>query len=407
MIIEPVIAETEPQQAVIVPAQTLARIAAAGKLADRTGSFPTEGIQALHDAGLLQATVAKRYGGQGGNLDNLVQIISQIGTADPSVALIVTMNLANHLAQAERNHWPDEVYRQIVAEGRSRPILLNAARVEPDLGSPARGGLPQTCARRTDTGWAISGTKRFVTGSEGLTHYLVWATTDETPTRVGTFIVPAEAPGITIVKNWDSLGMRATSSHDVVYENVAVPTAHVLDLVEAGKGQQDNLGHALLTLGLTSIYLGVGEAAATAFARFAHDRVPANLGRPIAETERIISVAGEIELLVSSARTFLFDAFALHRHDALHLMRARLIVGRQLQEAVSLAVRTLGNPGLAAELGLERHFRDIQAVLVHAPQEDTALTMLGRSAFARFKAARAAETADAALTTSAPLREAV
>ena len=392
MIIEPVIAETETQPAVTVPAETLARIAAAGKLSDRSGSFPTEGIRALHDAGLLQATVAKRYGGQGGNLDTLVQIISQIGTADPSVALIVTMNLANHLAQAERNHWPDDVYRKIVAEGRTRPILLNAARVEPDLGSPARGGLPQTRARRTDTGWAISGTKRFVTGSEGLTHHLVWATTDETPTRVGTFIVPAEAPGITIVKNWDSLGMRATSSHDVVYDNVAVPTAHVLDLVEAGKGHQDNLGHALLTLGLTSIYLGVGEAAATAFARFAHDRIPANLGRPIADTERIIAVAGEIDLLVSSARTFLFDALSHHRTDALHLLRARLIVGRQLQVAVGLAVRTLGNPGLAAEFGLERHFRDIQAVLVHAPQEDTALTLLGRSAFARFKAARDAET---------------
>ncbi|MFT4012745.1 MAG: acyl-CoA dehydrogenase family protein [Paracoccus sp. (in: a-proteobacteria)] len=378
--------ETEPQTAVIIPAETLARIAAAGKVADRRGSFPAEGIQALHDAGLLQATVAKRYGGRGGNLDTLVQIISQVGAADPSVALIATMNLANHLAQAERGHWPETVYRSIVAEGRDRPILLNAARVEPDLGSPARGGLPQTVARRTATGWVISGTKRFVTGSEGLTHHLVWASTDETPARVGTFIVPAEAPGIAIVKNWDSLGMRATSSHDVRYDNVVVPLEHVLDLVDAGKGQQDNLGHAVLTLGLTSIYLGVGEEAARAFARFAHDRVPANLGRPIAETDRIIAVAGEIDLLVGSARGFLFDALAHHRQDALHLMRTRLIVGRQLQEAVGLAVRTLGNPGLGAELGLERHFRDIQAVLVHAPQEDSVLAILGRSAFAGYRA---------------------
>ena len=381
--------ETEAHDAVIVPPETLARIAAAGVAADRSGSFPTEGLQAVQDAGLLQATVARRFGGPGGGFDALVQIISQIGRADPSVALIVTMTLANHLAQAERSHWPEDYYRQIVAEGRRRPILLNAARVEPDLGSPARGGLPQTRARRTATGWAISGTKRFVTGSEGLTHYLVWATTDETPARVGTFIVPAETPGIAIDHNWDSLGMRATSSHDVIFDNVAVPAAHVLDLVEAGKGQQDNLGHAVLTLGLTSIYLGVGEAAAEAFARFAHDRVPANLGRPIAETERIISAAGEIDLLVSSARTILFDALAHHREDALHLMRARLIVGRNLQAAVGLAVRTLGNPGLGADLGLERNFRDIQAVLVHAPQEDTALTLLGRAAFARFRAERA------------------
>ncbi len=380
--------EPEHRPAVLVPPETLARIAAAGRVADRNGSFPAEGIQAVQDAGLLQATVARRYGGPGGGMDQLVQIISQIGRADPSVALIVTMTLANHLAQADRSHWPEDYYRQIVAEGRSRPILLNAARVEPDLGSPARGGLPQTRARRTATGWAISGTKRFVTGSEGLTHFLVWATTDESPARVGTFIVPAETPGITIIHNWDSLGMRATSSHDVAFDNVAVPLGQVLDLVEAGKGQQDNLGHAVLTLALTSIYLGAGEAAAEAFARFAHDRVPANLGRPIAETERIQTAAGEIDLLVGSARTFLFDALAHHRHDPLHLMRARLSVGRQLHAAAGLAVKTLGNPGLASELGLERNFRDLQAVLVHAPQEDTVLTILGRSALTRFREAQ-------------------
>lgn len=390
--------QISPPDAVTVPAGTLARIAAAAAASDRSGSFPWEGIQAVQEAGLLQATVARRFGGPGGGMDALVQIISQIGRADPSVALIVTMTLANHLAQAERNHWPDAFYRRIVAEGRDRAILLNAARVEPDLGSPARGGLPQTIARRTAGGWSITGTKRFVTGSEGLTHYLVWACTDETPARIGTFIVPAETPGITILRNWDSLGMRATSSHDVGFDGVVVPEGDVLDLMEAGKGHQDNLGHAILTLALTSIYLGVGEAAAEAFARFAHDRVPANLGRPIAETERIISAAGEIDLLVSSARAFLFDALALHRSDPLHLLRARLIVGRQLQEAVGLAVRVLGNPGLGAELGLERNFRDIQAVLVHAPQEDTALSLLGRSAFGRFRAERAA---------SEPLRQAV
>lgn len=381
---------TEPSDAVIVPAETLARIAAAGIAADRAGTFPTEGIRAVHDAGLLEATVARRYGGPGGDRNTLVEIISQIGRADPSVALIVTMTLANHLAQAERGHWPEDYYRRLLTEARQRPVLLNAARVEPDLGSPARGGLPQTRAVREKDGWKITGVKRFVTGSEGLTHFLVWASTDETPARVGTFIVPADSPGITIVRNWDSLGMRATSSHDVRFDDVFVPGEQILDLTEAGKAQQDNLGHATLTLGLTSIYLGVGEAAANAFARFAHDRVPVNLGRPIAETDRIIAVAGEIDLLVASARTFLFDALAHHGQDPLHLMRTRLIVGRQLQEAVGLAVRTLGNPGLGAELGLERNFRDIQAVLVHAPQEDTVLSILGRSAFSRFRAVASA-----------------
>lgn len=393
-----------PNETAIVPAETLRRIAAAGVDSDRTGSFPREGIAALQDAGLLLATVGTRYGGPGGDLLTATRIIAEVGRADPSVALIASMTLFNHLAQAEKSIWPEGYYRQIVAEGRDRPLLLNAARVEPDLGSPARGGLPQTVARRTAEGWRISGTKRFVTGSEGLTHFLVWASTNEAPARVGTFIVEAGTPGIRIVENWDSLGMRATSSHDVVFEDVLVPAERVVNITEVGQAQQDNRDHAVKTLALTAIYLGVAESARDAFARFAHDRVPANLGRPIAETERMLTVAGEIDLLVSSARAFLFDAL-IHRHDdAEHLIRTRLIVGRQVQEAVGLAVRTLGNPGLGAELGLARNFRDIQAALVHAPQPDTVLTLLGRSAFARFRAERDGNRDD---TASEPLRRAV
>ncbi|RWR09098.1 acyl-CoA dehydrogenase family protein [Paenirhodobacter populi] len=377
----------------IVPAETLRRIAAAAPEADRNGSFPWEGIRAVHDSGLLHATVARRYGGGGGDLLTVLRIVTELGRADPSVALISAMTLLNHLGQAANATWPEDYYRDLVAEGRTRPILFNAARVEPDLGSPARGGLPQTVARRTATGWSISGRKRFVTGSEGLTHYLVWASTDEEPGRVGTFIVAADTPGITIVRNWDSLGMRATSSHDVVFEDMAVPADLVINISGVGQAAQDNRGHAATTLVLTSIYLGVAEAARDAFARFAHERVPANLGRPIAETDRFITLAGEIDLLVSSARAILFDALTHHAGDAEHLIRARLIVGRQLQEAVGIAVRALGNPGLGAELGLERHFRDIQSVLVHAPQEDTAIALLGRAAFARFRAARDADAA--------------
>ncbi len=393
-----------PNDTTIVPAETLRRIAAGAVASDRAGSFPWEGIRALHDAGLLRATVGTRYGGPGGDLLTAARIIAEVGRADPSVALITSMTLFNHLNQAQTSAWPEDYYTRILAEGGDRPLLLNAARVEPDLGSPARGGLPQTVARRTADGWRISGTKRFVTGSEGLSHFLVWASTDETPARVGTFIVEADSPGIRIVENWDSLGMRATSSHDVVFEDVLVPIKRVINLAETGQARQDNRGHALLTLTLTALYLGVADGARDAFARFAHDRVPANLGRPIAETERIQTAAGEIDLLVSSARVFLFDALIHHKDDAEHLIRTRLIVGRQLQEAVGLAVRTLGNPGLGADLGLERNFRDIQAVLVHAPQPDTALTLLGQSAFARFRAER---DSAAGSIVAEPLRRAV
>jgi alkylation response protein AidB-like acyl-CoA dehydrogenase len=368
---------------------TVRILAEAAPDADQTGLFPWTGIQAVHQAGLLESTVATRYGGKGETLADAAHILAALGRGDPSVALISAMTIFNHLGQATRNHWPEDLYRRLLAEAKQRPLLLNAARVEPELGSPARGGLPATVARRTANGWSITGRKRFVTGAHGLTHFLVWAHTDEVPARVGTFVVPNGLPGIQVIENWKSLGMRATGSHDVEYTDVDIPVENVLELVDPSVAQQDNRAHAAINLALTAIYLGAAEAAQAAFIRFAHERVPANLGHPIAHTERFVTLSGEIDLLVSGARQIIFGALESHQGEAERFIRARLLAGRQIREAVQIAVRGIGNPGLNADLGLERHFRDIQSVLVHAPQEDTSISILGRAAFDRWNRADA------------------
>ncbi|WP_087005080.1 acyl-CoA dehydrogenase family protein [Rhizobium sullae] len=371
---------------------TVRVLAEAAPDADQTGQFPWTGIRTVHAAGLLESTVATRYGGEGAMLSDAARILAALGRGDPSVALISAMTIFNHLGQATKGHWPDDLYRRLLAEAKQRPLLLNAARVEPELGSPARGGLPATIARRAANGWSITGRKRFVTGAYGLTHFLVWAHTDETAARVGTFVVPNGLPGIRVIENWKSLGMRATGSHDVEYTDVEIPAENVLELVDPSVAQQDNRSHAAITLALTAIYLGAAEAAQEAFIRFAHERVPANLGHPIARTERFVTLSGEIDLLVSGARQIIFGALESELDEAERLIRARLLAGRQIREAVQMAVRGIGNPGLNADLGLERHFRDIQSVLVHAPQEDTSVSILGRAAFDRWNRAEVAQS---------------
>ncbi|KAA1174557.1 acyl-CoA dehydrogenase [Rhizobium tropici] len=368
-------------------------LAEAAPDADQTGQFPWAGIRAVHESGLLESTVATRYGGKGAALSDAAYILAALGRGDPSVALISAMTIFTHLGQATKNHWPDDLYRHLLSEAKQRPLLLNAARVEPELGSPARGGLPATLARRTANGWSITGRKRFVTGAYGLTHFLVWAHTDETPARVGTFVVPNGLPGIQVIENWKSLGMRASGSHDVEYIDVEIPGENVLELVDPSVAQQDNRAHAAINLALTAIYLGAAEAAQEAFIRFAHERVPANLGHPIARTERFMTLSGEIDLLVAGARQIIFGALDGNHGDAEIFIRARLIAGRQIREAVQIAVRGIGNPGLNADLGLERHFRDIQSVLIHAPQEDTSISILGRAAFDKWNRAELAQTA--------------
>ncbi|MGW2378909.1 acyl-CoA dehydrogenase family protein [Streptomyces sp. YU58] len=353
---------------------------------DRSAAFPAESLRIAHEAGLLTATIGERYGGRGGGVEDTARILHALGRLDPSVALIAAMTLATHARQAAVPHWPEELYARVVKESFARPVLVNHARVEPELGSPARGGLPATRARRTADGWAVSGTKRFVTGAEGLDWFLVWAHTDEDEPRVGTFLVPGDSPGIEVTGRWDQLGLRASGSHDVTFHAVEIPYEHVMGLAPHGPAaEQDNRAGAALHVPLAALYLGVARAAQAFFHTFARQRVPANLGHPVARTERFRRAAGEIEVLLTAAEQLVFDGAAkLDAADPSYspeqALGARVLADRHGVRAVELAVRLLGNPGLARGNPLERHFRDIQCAPVHAPQEDISLLAIGTKA---------------------------
>ena len=82
--------------------EVTATLAAGAEQHDRDGSFPADGIKAVHEAGLLTATVARHHGGPGAGLADAVRILRALGTGDPSVALITAMTLINHAMQADR-----------------------------------------------------------------------------------------------------------------------------------------------------------------------------------------------------------------------------------------------------------------------------------------------------------------
>jgi alkylation response protein AidB-like acyl-CoA dehydrogenase len=366
--------------------QVSARLAATAEEYDRVAAFPSGGIQTAYDAGLLTATIGTGYGGPGLGTADTARILHALGEGDPSVALIAAMTLNTHAMQARQPHWPEELYDRILAASAESPVLMNHARVEPDLGSPARGGLPATTARRTAHGWAISGEKRFVTGAEGLAWFLVWAATDEPEPRVATFVVPGNAPGIEISRRWDHLGLRASGSHDIAFHDVEVPAdSFILPAAHGPAAEQDNRAGAPVHLPLAALYLGVARAAQRYFHRFAHERVPANLGHPVARTERFRRTAGEIALLLDAAEQLVFGgADRVDRGDPSYTpeqaLGTKVLAARHATTAVETAVRLLGNPGLTRDNPLERHFRDIQCAPVHAPQEDIVLLALGTSA---------------------------
>ena len=353
---------------------------------DRSAAFPAGGIAEVHAAGLLTATVAPRYGGPGAGLADTVTILRALGHGDPSVALISAMTMFTHALQAIEPSWPEALYRDAVAESAQRPVLINTLRVEPELGTPARGGLPVTTARRVDGGWSLTGHKIFSTGAEGLTWMNVFARTEDEPARVGGFLVRAGSPGIVIERTWDHLGLRASRSDDVIFTDTPVPDEAMTGLAEPAPRQGSPVITAWNALGLTALYLGVADAARDWLLQFLAERTPASLGRPLATLPRFQTAAGEIDAALISAGTLISATAArVDAGDPEALAQAgvaKLTATRAAINAVSEAVALIGNPGLTRRHPLERHLRDILCSRVHTPQDDSTLTATGRAALA-------------------------
>jgi alkylation response protein AidB-like acyl-CoA dehydrogenase len=378
-----------PASAAVVPAPDLealpAIVAALAQRAgehDRDATFPFEGIDAVRAAGLLTTTVAERYGGPGAGVLDTARLLAELGRGDPSVALVTAMTLFIHAAQAVHPTWPENLYRDVLAESAQRPVLINALRVEPDLGSPSRGGLPATIARRTTDGWSLTGRKIYSTGSVALRWMVVWARTDEPNPKVGGFLVRADTPGITIEPTWDHLGLRASASHDVVFDRVVVPADAV-----AGLSTPDNPAPAALAVmqawhvAVPALYLGVARNALDWLVAFLHERVPSGLGAPLATLPRFHTTVGEIAAQIDGAQEILFGvAKRVDDGDPDAVARAgvaKVLATRALISAVEQALAATGNPGLTRQNPLQRHYRDVLCSRVHTPQDDAVIMASG------------------------------
>lgn len=352
---------------------------------DRRGRIAPRVFSELAKTGLLGLTVSRAHGGAGAGMRETAEVLRVLGKADPSVALILSMHFIQHLIIARSEDWPRHLAQKLVRDATGRVGLINALRVEPELGSPARGGLPATVARRTAEGWRLTGHKIYSTGAPVLRWYLVWARTDEPDVRVGMFLVPAGLPGTRVVETWDHLGLRASGSHDVVFDDVLFPFDHEVDVRQPQEWLKPDpiqgVAHPLL---VAAIYDGVAQAARDWLLQFLKTRAPSSLGAPLATLSRAQDIAGGIEaklavnarLIRTFARDF-DDGIAVTPNEAAIV---KLTVTNNAVSVVEDALSLSSNHGLSRTNPLERHYRDVLCGRVHTPQDDSTRIAAGRAA---------------------------
>jgi alkylation response protein AidB-like acyl-CoA dehydrogenase len=352
---------------------------------DRAASFPFENFQELSEAGLLALPVPKVLGGAGVGVREAARVVNAVGKADAATALVLAMHYIHHLVITRNGNWPAHLAQRVSRDAVNGLALINALRVEPDQGSPSRGGLPQTTAKHTAEGWRMTGRKIYSTGAPILKWYTVWAKTDEPDVRVGVFLVPAGLPGTEIVETWDHLGLRASGSHDVVFDDVLIPLDNEVDLRRPSEWGAPDVSQATIQAVLVgAVYDGVARAARDWLIDFLKTRTPSSLGAPLATLPRAQEIVGGIEAKLSvNAR--LLDTFARDIDDGVTLTPVeanilKLTVTNNAVAVVEDALSLTSNHGLTRANPLERHYRDVLCGRVHTPQDDSTKISAGRIA---------------------------
>lgn len=385
------------------------RFAERAAVHDRERSFPKANIDELRQAGWPGLVVPTEFGGAGAGLRDVVMLVERLAAGDGSTALAFTMHLQTIGSAAESRSWPADRFAVVCLEIAETGALINACASEPELGSPSRGGLPKTVARwevgrrggggrevgrRGGGRWLITGRKTFASMAPVLDYFIIPAALEGEADTIGRFLVP-RGTGVRMIETWDSMGMRATGSHDVVLEAVAVPEG---DLLYRQSAAAPDLGpvapaiNAWFTLTITAVYLGIAASAQAVAARFAHARVPTALGRPIATVETIQHRLGEAELQLLAARALLqrvagdWDRAPERRADLVgDIVAAKLFVTNAAIRITDEAMRVVGGSAMRRDLPLERHYRDVRAGIYHPPADDQGLALLGRIALARHR----------------------
>ncbi|BCI68904.1 acyl-CoA dehydrogenase family protein [Acetobacter aceti] len=381
-IIEPTLAEVE------VPDELVRRFAERAADHDRRGEIGFDNLEDLRKAGLLALAVPRSHGGSEITLRQIAHIVARVAEGDPSTALILAMQYLQTLEVAVSRTWSEDVRKEVFDSIVHSGALLNGLRVEPELGTPARGGIPATRVRRDGDRWLLSGRKIFSTGSSALHWGIVWGATEEETPRIGQILVPLDSPGVRIEKSWHQLGMRATGSDTIIFEDVEVPERYLINFHESGSKPEPSILAIAHTAVVAVLYDAVARSARNWLIDFLNARVPTALGRPLSTLPRFHTVLGEIDGLLLTNRALLDSVFSKIEDKTITQVEAgqiKRLVTENAIAAVARAVEVTGNPGLSQNNPLERHYRNVLCGRIHTPQADAVLEAAGRTAFEAVK----------------------
>jgi alkylation response protein AidB-like acyl-CoA dehydrogenase len=327
---------------------------------DEAQGFPTSLVPELAELGLLGIQVPEAYGGAGLSTIDYCICIEELARVDPSIALSVAAH--NGLCVAHLEMFGSEAQKQRYLVPLAKGDVLGAwGLTEASSGSDA--AAMRTLARRDDAGWIITGTKQFIThGRVGQTMVLM-AVTDQARRHHGisAFVVERGTPGFSAGKKENKLGMRASDTSEVIFQDCRVPA----DALVGQEGEGFTAALQVLDagrVGIAALSVGLAQGAFDAARRYAGER--RQFGHPIASFQAIQWKLADMATRIEAARLLTYRAAWLKDQRAegrtLASSMAKLYASEIAVRAAEEGVQIHGGYGFVKDYPAEKYFRDVK-----------------------------------------------
>jgi butyryl-CoA dehydrogenase len=324
---------------------------------ERKGEFPHEIIREAASLGLLGVPYPEEIGGTG--LDSLAYAITveELSRASGSIGIIVSA----HTSLGCNPIWlagTDEQKEHYLRPMASGDVLGAYGLTEPGAGSDSRG--TRTRAHRDGDHWVLNGSKRFITNAGVAGTYIVTAVTDreEGSGRISAFIVEADTPGFSIGRMEEKMGLHASNTGELIFEDCRIPAENLLG--EEGEG--DKLFLKTLDggrIGIAAMALGLAQAAYEAASAYAKER--RQFGRAIGEFQGVAFMIADMATRIDAARLMTYRAAWLKdaaKPYTTEAAMAKLFASEVARDVTNDAIQVHGGYGYVTEYHVERYLRD-------------------------------------------------
>jgi alkylation response protein AidB-like acyl-CoA dehydrogenase len=331
---------------------------------DEKEEFPWDIMKILADAGLFGVYIPEEYGGLGGGLLDLCLVVEELSRVCSGVAVsyaasgLGTFTLLEYGTDEQRKKYlPD------IASGRK---LAAFGLTEADAGSDP-GGV-KTTAQRTDKGYIINGTKQFITNAGDAEVYTVIALTDKTkgPRGASAFIVEKDTPGFTFGRKEKKLGIRASSTREMVFEDCLIPAENIIN--------KEGMGF-ILTMklldrsrpGLGAQAMGLAQGALEAAIDYAKKRI--QFGHPIYAQQAVQQLLAEMAMRVEAARALVYSTARMVDNGVKDFTKesamCKVFASDTAMKVTTDAMQIFGGVGYMRDYPIEKMFRDAKITQIY------------------------------------------